>query len=900
MAKNIEAYNHEEKLRTIIHSNHHIRDSIQRNVDNFLKLREDLLANSGMQQLPAYKDILLPLIEGPCIEQLNARIVSDKVQLAFCGENSSGKSAFIHTFLGVGKILPSGDGPVTARITKLTYALGEQARICIRKTLRDPTLIKDEIPLSNFFASEKPKWMNIKDALSKHLKRPDDKSSEFADWARCLVEIHIPSPILALGIDVYDTPGFLLDDAPVLKDILHDLVEFIHPTIIFMYSNPSTDDATNGCFLAMKTALQDLDNASIFFLNSKADINQMLKFKENMNIEEFLSVLSDERTRRYRLLVNAPFLVNNQLEGLPESIDDCRCFDLCSVNSQLAKPYGPLMNETTIQRIIEFVANSDLVVATRICRRIFPIINAFFDLLLETSYRTPEQLLQLHYDFMNWEQIYFEAYTMFAKQCLKDLLSNIFARLDTEAKVIAQPFLNLRTLPDSLRPEIQTAVRLYIITPAIRDTLRRFKGYVFEHIASNCHLTRGAIFNEILNQALGQQEISDSEKFLFNDQHVKESTDISMIYMVNTISTPIVQCAQSLQNLDFSRGTAITALLDEIREPSGDQERNHQERVYRSVCRYLFSMRLIIEKQRETMRQAVRLWGDQQKAILRSLIDLHYETVSPLLSSHRETLNYLERYICDFVIIECELRIAQDSAKFNGNKLEIQSSDSKSTIFSIFIADWGTEKNLVVKKLSQPLFGQPNAAFYEAHYHLKVTNLRHPNIVHLRYLYQHHLDNQAPELWMIFPPMTFTLEQFLQRESVSISIQTAIKWMNGIVDALAALHGDELVHRNVILSNILLDEKECTMLADLGDWHGNCDLSVRHKPSSTLNGTNDDMKGFGEIGQFLNTFIEKDEKISTIIEEFTELMLLCAQASYEMPVTAEFAQKKLKFWLAAF
>jgi hypothetical protein len=124
--------------------------------------------------------------------------------------------------------------------------------------------------------------------------------------------------------------------------------------------------------------------------------------------------------------------------------------------------------------------------------------------------------------------------------------------------------------------------------------------------------------------------------------------------------------------------------------------------------------------------------------------------------------------------------------------------------------------------------------------------------------------------------------------------------MSGIADALTAVHGDELVHRNVILSNVLLTEDERTMLVDLGDWHENCDLSMRHNPLSTLNGTNDDMKGFGEIGLSLIRFIKQDEKESIIIDEFNELMLKCARASLEKPMTAEFAQQKLKFMLDMF
>jgi serine/threonine protein kinase len=181
-----------------------------------------------------------------------------------------------------------------------------------------------------------------------------------------------------------------------------------------------------------------------------------------------------------------------------------------------------------------------------------------------------------------------------------------------------------------------------------------------------------------------------------------------------------------------------------------------------------------------------------------------------------------------------------------------------------------------------------------------VATLRHPNIINLRYLYKHRLNNETSELWMIFPPMISNLEQLLQQSSPSLSIKTVLTWMNDIADALTVLHENELVHRNVVLSNIVLTEDNRAMLIDLGNWHGNWDLNVGHNSSLIVNGTNDDIKGFGEIAQTLSVFIEQDEKVSAIIDEFNELTLKCSQTSHKKPVTAEFARQKLKFMLDMF
>ena len=889
MASNTEASHHEDKLRTIINSNHQIRNSIQTHVHHFLQLREDLLHKSEIQQLPAYKDLLLPLIEGSTIEGLNIRVASERVQLAFCGENSSGKSAFIQTFLGIGKILPSGDGPVTARITKLTYAPGNQARVCVRKTLRDETLAEDPVDLSAFFVDEKPKWMEIKCVLEKHLKRRNDlekTSAEFADWARCFVEIHIPSPVLASGIDVYDTPGFLLDDAPVLKEILRDLVELVHPTIVFMYENPSTDDATKGCFLVLKTALRDLDSGSIFFLNSKVDVTQMKKFKKDMKIDDFLRVLAEERTGRYRLLLQAPFFVNDRLEGLPSSIDECHCFDVCSGNSQIIKPYGPQMNGNTVQNIIQFVANNDLGVAIRIGRVVLPIIDAFFR-LLRTSARTPEEFVHLKDDVINWENEYFDTYETYTEHCLQELLNELIEGLESEEQAVIQPFLTTRLSIDSLEPVIQTAIRLQIIRPTIRNTFWKFVNSMLRYLETNFHQTSTVAFNDILKQALGRQEINDFAAQLLHLNDSKKPMTLCSLYMINTISTPILQCVRVLQDLDISHETARTRFFEEKLELFSNQ--NRQERIARVVRKQLLTMQTAIERQRGTMLQAMKLWGDNQKAIVRSLIDAQFQAIDPLIISHRDTVERLERYTSDLITVECGLRAAQDSAKFSGSQPEKQSSVGEYAMFSVFTVDWGMEKDLMVKKLRES-----NAVLNEAHYHLKVVSLRHPNILNVRYLYEHRLDDHTSELWMIFPPMISSLEQFLQQHSTSISTIMTIKWTYEIVDALTALHGDGLVHRNVVLGNIFLTEDQCVLLADLTPWDEQCDISVRYQLSATPQGKNDDMKGLGQIGLYLSNCIEENESASAIVKEFRALMLQCFEACQKTPVRAQFVHEKLK------
>lgn len=881
-----------EKLKMLMHLNHYVRDLLESNLNDFLTLRTDLLNNSGIRDLSAFNGVLSPLVEETRIEQLSTCIIPNRVQLVMCGENSSGKTAFLHTLLGIGKILPSGDGPVTGRITKLTYTSAEQAHVSIRKSFQDQTLLEPELNLATFFSGDKPDWMGVGRALSPHTKRPKDvdkASFEFAEWARGFVEVHIPSDVLALGVDVYDTPGFLLDDAPVLKEILHDLVARIHPTIVFMYANPSTDDATRGSFLAMKTALHDLGASNIFFLNSKVDIPKMPRFKKDMKIDEFLSVLADERAQRYRLLLRTPLLANDRLEGLPELVEQCECFDVCSVNSQVIKPYGPLMNSMTIKRLMKFITRSDLAVTKYICRLVLPIIDAFFALLRIIRCSTREHLLQLHVDATNWAVLCFQAYKDFTEKGLKDLFFDISERFKEQQESIIQLFANQRISPNFLELSLQVAVRLNIIKPAFHDTIKKFIGYIFEHIKANCDLTRGAVYNEILAAALGRQEVSDFAALLLGKHASEKAFSASILYMVNTFSIPIIQCAQNLHDLDF---------LEEAKEmPFAFVTKRTRSQIDKHVRENLLNIQQIIEDQRNNMEQAIKRWGDKQQAILKSLIDVHYNGTSPMIDTHQAILQHLEQYTPRFVIIECNLRAAQDMARFNDCTPKIRGEYLTSSMFSVFTADWGDETNLLVKRISQSSCNQSYGAYFEAHYHLKVANLHHANIIDIRYLYEHRLNNQNSELWIIFPSIPMTLEQYLQHPPVPVSIKMIVKWMIDIADALVALHRNELVHRNITLSNIVVSKENDAMLIDFCNWTEQYDLSVFHNSTSIPNGVINDMIAFGEVGQILSSSIERDDSKSAVVVMYTELMVLCSHASQEKPITAEFIREQLKFTL---
>jgi hypothetical protein len=223
-------------------------------------------------------------------ELIKQYTINQKPALTIYGPNSSGKTAFVQHFLQIGEIFPSDVGPVTTRIVKLTYSSANDAYAHIFSTLEDCLTKKQPlitIKLQEFFRNqESPEWENIAEILKIHLTRPENlDETELDKWAKHFVEIGLPSPILQLGIDMYDTPGFLSNNRDeMLNRNLHELIKSIQPTLLFLYVNPAISETDKLCFLSFKQALGTLENTPIFFLNTKADIITILK-NERVNVK---------------------------------------------------------------------------------------------------------------------------------------------------------------------------------------------------------------------------------------------------------------------------------------------------------------------------------------------------------------------------------------------------------------------------------------------------------------------------------------------------------------------------------------------------------------------------------------------------------------------------------------
>jgi len=92
-------------------------------------------------------------------------------------------------------------------------------------------------------------------------------------------------------------------------------------------------------------------------------------------------------------------------------------------------------------------------------------------------------------------------YKKYTKTYIDDLFTNIFKEFDKEDESIIKLFANNRRLSETFECDIQSAVRLKILIPVVKNYLSTLMKNVLDQFKSNTDLTQGIAFNEILVNA---------------------------------------------------------------------------------------------------------------------------------------------------------------------------------------------------------------------------------------------------------------------------------------------------------------------------------------------------------------------------------------------------------------
>lgn len=214
------------------------------------------------------------------IAEQRLKLEKSQFNLAVLGQFKRGKSTLINALLGE-EILPTGVLPLTAIITRLSYARERKAKVL-------------------FFNGQQEK-IDLSDLAQYVTEKANPKNKKRVKQ----VNIYYPSPLLKKGVVLIDTPGIgsiYQNNTKVTENYIKyaDAVIFI-----LAVDPPMTEEEVN--FL---NTVKDIANKMVFVLN-KVDL---VGYKEQQEILEFSKEVIQERTGMKQVSIY-PLSAKKALEG---------------------------------------------------------------------------------------------------------------------------------------------------------------------------------------------------------------------------------------------------------------------------------------------------------------------------------------------------------------------------------------------------------------------------------------------------------------------------------------------------------------------------------------------------------------------------------------------------------
>ncbi|CAF3091227.1 unnamed protein product [Rotaria sp. Silwood2] len=804
-------------IKTSLDSNRQLKNSVIQVACDFIEIRD-----AYIKQLPAFtfdaerKETVNDRLQRISYKSIQQREIP--LGLIVFGPNSSGKSSFIQHFLEIGDILPSGVGPVTARITKMTYAPAEQARALVYNSLQaslECNHTSTEVDLRSYFLEPEPQWIEISKALSKHLNRAENSDTDLEEWAKTFIEIRLPSPTLKMGIDMYDTPGFLSGNREsVLINNLYDLAKTVRPTLLFLYENPSVVETDMACFMGMKQAIGSLDRIPIFFLNTKADVALILKDSRvnqcNVSLARFQQSLHETRQKRYDLLREQTALANELLGSLPVDVDECLCFGICSIpkGRTLRRELTDHMNKETFSRIISFAVQTGSEYVQELVNDILLATEDFFDLALSASYRDAEHFQKLREDALEWGNLFFAQFKIDLPKLAEYLHKTIVELFEEKKKSIADRAARL------VRDDDPLAIHLPTNSKNVRD---------FIHVAVEEEIMKVAV-NKTLSSLCTQVKTTLEVHFDNQMRRRNELLRLAQRFVLPEISPSILTKQRLLSKFmegliklpmqigRFFRSLPTLPYIEYYNTVTHNQVTSEDDPIYKLLdCLDLYanlsneSKRLAfaeqflnvllkdVLKRKYDFQENLTDWMEQQRKAFKVSVLKNYNNIIRNLDKQHVLHELNTQYYGKFARIECKLLAAKQLFEFNGIPPTIKDETTlgEGAFFSIHSAEWGDEKNLVVKKLIRPLSAHPYMAYLDAHYHRVISSLKIRNVVPLMYLYEHELENGEHVLWIILPRYSRSLRDYLYKNIQTITLDSVLNFAINIAETLVALHQNE-------------------------------------------------------------------------------------------------------------
>jgi hypothetical protein len=580
-------------------------------------------------------------------------------------------------------------------------------------------------------------------------------------------------------------------------------------------------------------------------LNTKADCVSIANDysldddPDNVSLDEFMDTLHKKRQHCYELLLQRREMASEILGRLPDSVDECTFFDICTAPRGFDpwENYTNLINTATFQRIVKFSVESYSASSLTIARDMLATVDDYFDLVVSTTLRTPQQWDALRQEAIEWGRNFFDEYERIVPTLIDNLIIEMSHLLEElKPQITRQAALTSRTndpidslLRDnakSIRDYIQLAVQEQIVKVAANKVITTKREEIADLIVNHFEQQRGLRKNELLS--ISRRHVLDEISAA-----VLEQTTGFNSFLDTLVKVPMI-CLRFCRSLP----TRLSAYKKEFYNrfiQSKIMANNDDDDVYRLLdamdayatlsneagrgkfADYCFTqMAQQIEEQKKKFGENLIAWIKEQRKTFNNNIQSNYEYITKYLLKQQTLHKLILQLSGPFAKIECQLLAAIELAKRNGVAPIIGGEIGRGGFYSVHAAQWGSDNNLAVKKLLNLTEEHTYMAALEAHYH-RVATLVCPNhVVPLLSVYENNINDHQRELWLIMSKYPISLRQYLIRDIQKISFARVVSFALTIAAALADLHRLEIVHRDLKASNIMLNENEQCYIIDFG------------------------------------------------------------------------------------